>query len=108
MEEQLPSYRDIKCTEAVMSLSCPFFFLDLDECLNGMCKYTGQTCINSLGSFECKCMKGFSQVDYLPGEDMCQGNNRPFPSPPQSLFQNEPKLEILLMVISSNFNANEN
>ena len=53
-------------------------------------------------------MKGFSQVDYLPGEDMCQGNNRPFPSSPQSLFQNEPKLEILLMVISSNFNANEN
>ncbi|XP_015756450.1 PREDICTED: fibulin-1-like [Acropora digitifera] len=70
------------CTDREGSFSCkctPGFYgnatekcIDVDECLNGMCKYTGQTCINSLGSFECKCMKGFSQVDYLPGEDMCQ------------------------------------
>ena len=34
--------------------------------------------------------------------------NRPFPSSPQSLFQSEVKCEIFVMVISSNFNMNEN
>ena len=34
--------------------------------------------------------------------------NRPFPSSPKSLFQSESKCEIFVMVISSNFNMNEN
>ena len=34
--------------------------------------------------------------------------NRPFPSSPQSLFQSESKCEIFVMIISSNFNMNEN
>ena len=34
--------------------------------------------------------------------------NRPFPSSPESLFQSESKCEIFAMVISSNFNMNEN
>jgi len=34
--------------------------------------------------------------------------NRPFPSSPQSLFQSESKSEIFDMVISCNFNMNEN
>ena len=33
---------------------------------------------------------------------------RPFPSSLQSLFQSESKCEIVVMVISSNFNMNEN
>ena len=33
--------------------------------------------------------------------------NGPFPSSPQSLFQSESKCEIVVMVISSNFNMNE-
>ena len=34
--------------------------------------------------------------------------NRPFPSSPQSLFQSESKCETFVMIISSNFNMNEN
>ena len=34
--------------------------------------------------------------------------NRPFPSSLQSLFRSESKCEIFIMVISSNFNRNEN
>ena len=34
--------------------------------------------------------------------------SRPFPSSPQSLFQSKSKWEIFVMVISSNFNMNEN
>ena len=34
--------------------------------------------------------------------------NRPFPSSPQSLFQGEFKCKIFVLVISSNFNMNEN
>ena len=34
--------------------------------------------------------------------------NRPFPSSPESLFQSESKCKIFAMVISSNFNMNEN
>ena len=34
--------------------------------------------------------------------------NRPFPSSPESLFQSESKCEIFVMVISFNFNMNEN
>ena len=34
--------------------------------------------------------------------------NRPFPSSPKSLFQSESKCEIFVMIISSNFNMNEN
>ena len=34
--------------------------------------------------------------------------NRPFPSSAQSLLQSESKCEIFVMVISSNFNMNEN
>ena len=37
-----------------------------------------------------------------------RNNNRPFPSSPKSLFQSESKCEIFVMVISSNFNMNEN
>ena len=50
------------------------FVQDVDECLLGACGYTGQTCVNSVGSFECKCSPGFNQVGYAFGEDMCQGN----------------------------------
>ena len=35
-------------------------------------------------------------------------NNRPFSNSPQSLFQSESKCENFVMVISSNFNMNEN
>ena len=35
-------------------------------------------------------------------------NNIPFPNSPQSLFQNESKSNILVMVISSDFSMNEN
>ena len=45
----------------------------MDECLLGECGYTGQTCVNSVGSFECTCIPGFNHVDYAPGEDMCEG-----------------------------------
>ena len=34
--------------------------------------------------------------------------NRPFPSSAQSLFQNESKCQIFVMIISSNFQINEN
>ena len=34
--------------------------------------------------------------------------NRPFPSSPWSFFQSEAKCEIFVMVISFNFNMNEN
>ena len=34
--------------------------------------------------------------------------NRPFPSSLHSLFQSESKCEIFVMIISSNFNMNEN
>ena len=52
------------------------FFIDVDECqtLLGACGYTGQTCLNSLGSFDCKCSPGFNQAGYESGEDMCEGN----------------------------------
>ena len=48
----------------------------MDECqtLPGACGYTGQTCVNSLGSFDCKCSPGFYQVGYESGEDLCEGN----------------------------------
>ena len=48
----------------------------MDECqtLPGACGYTGQTCVNSLGSFDCKCSPGFYQVGYKSGEDLCEGN----------------------------------
>ena len=35
-------------------------------------------------------------------------NNRPFPSSPQVFFHSESKCEIFVMIISSNFNMNEN
>ena len=38
----------------------------------------------------------------------CQKGNRSFPSSPQSLFQSESKCETFVMIISSNFNMNEN
>jgi len=34
--------------------------------------------------------------------------NMPFPSSPPSFFQSESKYEIVVMVINSNFNMNEN
>ena len=34
--------------------------------------------------------------------------NRSFPSSPKSLFQSESKCETFVMIISSNFNMNEN
>ena len=37
-----------------------------------------------------------------------KSNDRPFPSSPLSLFQSESKCEFFVMVISSNFNMNEN
>ena len=37
-----------------------------------------------------------------------KGKNRAFPSSPQSLFQSESKCAIFVIVISSNFNMNEN
>ena len=37
-----------------------------------------------------------------------EANNRPFLTSPGSLFQSESKCEIFVMVISSNFNINEN
>ena len=35
-------------------------------------------------------------------------DNKPFPSSPQYLFQGESKCEIFILVISFNFNMNEN
>lgn len=47
----------------------------MDECSNGACGYTEQKCVNSAGSFECQCIKGFNYVDgNSVGEDMCEGN----------------------------------
>ena len=48
------------------------------------------------------CISSFS---YSHLYELC---NKPFPSSRQSLFQSESKCEIFVMVISSNFNVNEN
>lgn len=37
-----------------------FLFLDINECISSQCDIASTECVNTPGSFSCKCRKGFS------------------------------------------------
>lgn len=50
----------------------PFFFSDANECDNyNIC--SGQPCINTVGSYQCACGKGYVSKE---GEKECQGKEQ--------------------------------
>ena len=48
-------------------MPCFIALLDFDECTRGPCK-NGAGCINTYGSYNCKCTQGFSGNDCGTGE----------------------------------------
>ena len=84
--------------------------------LTNLCKHQNFIAVDLIGSRFTRTVKivfyfyrspDSSSIHYYLGHTRLW-DNRPFPSSPQSLFQSESKCKIFVMVISSNFNVNEN
>lgn len=49
-----------------------YLFEDIDECVDNACGDYG-TCLNTVGSFNCKCFVGFEIIP--KGDPLCQGQS---------------------------------
>ena len=59
------------------------FFEDIDECKRVLCNTVGERCLNSIGSFGCECIEGYSRnpdntctnINECELEDVCLGDH---------------------------------